>query len=114
MADTWHGYLLLRRPAAIAVADWPAVLAAVCRTLDKRSSHPCPAHRLHTRLSFTGDECLIEAEFDRADLSEKALAPGPYTLDECGPGCYTTIAATAFFSLLSGARAPHEARAVCF
>lgn len=67
--NEWHGYILLRRPPGLTNAEWQAVLAALRRVWDTRPDDPQPAKRLHWRASRDGRAVLVEATFDRRDLS---------------------------------------------
>ena len=70
----WHGYIVMVKPAVLAMAEWMTVLWALRPIFDQRAVSQQPCERLHWRFSLDRDAILIEAVFDLADLDVEDLA----------------------------------------
>lgn len=71
----WDGYILLKKPALITMAQWRAVLLAIYPYLNRAASSNRPYERLHYRLSPDSTQVVIQASFERDNLNVTALAP---------------------------------------
>jgi hypothetical protein len=70
---TWHGYVLVEKPAALTMNEWSTVLQALRSVWDKRAESSQPAERLHWRWSLDRSKVLVEAVFDARDLDAEDL-----------------------------------------
>jgi hypothetical protein len=70
---TWHGYVLMEKPAALSAAEWLTVLTALKQVLGQRNQSSMPARRLHWRLSLNGRKVIFEGSFDVRNLDVEDL-----------------------------------------
>jgi len=87
----WHGYVLLKKPAALSADEWLKVLLALKKRLGKADDDPQPARRLHWRLSADNSVVLIEAVFDTADLDATDTKRLCKYISEALDGKYTPL-----------------------
>jgi len=67
----WRGYVLIEKPAAVSLKQWPDVTGRLQEILGKQNQASMPAERMHWRWNLAHSAVLLEASFDVRDLDEK-------------------------------------------